>query len=92
MKEYSSWKELLEDFRNGDISEADTRAQLDEMSYDLSEDDLEEAEDTLQEYILTLADERGYLLDYEAIDSVPFGEDDDHADYNKDLWEMGFKD
>ena len=92
MKDYNSWEELLEDFRSGDVTEEYARKCLDEMSYDLTEDELEEAEDTLQEYILTLADERGYLLDFEALDSIPMGEDDESDDYNKDLWEMGFKD
>lgn len=92
MKEYNSWKDLLEDFREGNIPEDEVRRTLDDMSYDMSEDELEEAEELLEEYILTLADEGGYMMVHEAIDSIPYGEEEQYYDYNKDLWEMGFKD
>ncbi len=85
MSEYDSWRMLLEDFRLGYIKEQDVRSNLNELSYDMTEDELEEAEEKFEEYILSfgMSDE---FYDFEVLDSIPAGEEDDFS------WGDNFKD
>lgn len=90
MSEYSSWRLLLEDFRMGYLSESETREHLEELSYDLGDDELEEAEEKLDEF-KSLMEEN---IDYRAyLDSVPFEEDEsDYGSRNNDMWKYDHED
>lgn len=92
MSEYDSWRMLLEDFRLGHINEPDARCSLDDLSYDMSEEELEEAEEKLEEYILALNSDRGYVYGYEMLDSLPEGEDEEHSSPLDEHWGNNFKD
>ena len=92
MSDYDSWRMLLEDFRLGHVDEAEARRTLDELAYDMSEDELEEAEEKLEEYILALSDERGYRYNYEMLDSLPDDEDDGYVSPLDEHWNDIFRD
>lgn len=89
MSEYSSWRLLLEDFRMGYLTESETREHLEELSYDLDEEELEEAEEKLEEFKSLMEEDLGYRM---YLDSVPVEEDDDYKTHNKSGWEYGYED
>ena len=89
MSEYSSWRLLLEDFRMGYLTESETREHLEELSYDLGEEELEEAEEKLEEFKSLMEEDLSYRM---YLDSVPVEEDDEHKVHNKSGWEYGYED
>lgn len=89
-EEYSSWRVLLEDFRMGYLNEEEAREHLDEMAYDLTDEELETAEDKLQEYV-RMVEEKSLFGHGEFLDSVPWEDREDYEDY-EDLgqWESQY--
>ena len=92
MSDYDSWRMLLEDFRLGHVDEEEAREQLDELSYDMTEDEIEEAEEKLEEHIELRNADSGYVYGYEMLDSLPEGEDSDHTSPLDEHWGDNFKD
>jgi hypothetical protein len=89
MSEYNSWRLLLEDFRMGYLTESETREHLEELSYDLDDEELEEAEEKLEEFKSMMEEN----LDYRRyLDSVPFDEEDEFGRTNEDPWKYNYED
>ena len=89
MSEYNSWRLLLEDFRMGYLTESETREHLEELSYDLDDEELEEAEEKLEEFKSMMEEN----LDYRTyLDSVPFDEEDEFGRTNEDPWKYNYED
>ena len=80
-REYSSWRTLVEEYRRGYLTIEEVRANLDDMSYDMSEDELEEAEEKIDE--LEVEEHMAMMV---FSDGVPFGEEDSAAEYFSDIW------
>ena len=80
-REYSSWRMLVEEYRRGYMTIQEVRAALDEMSYDMSEDELEEAEEKIDE--LEVEEHMSMMV---FADGVPFGEEEAAAEYFSDIW------
>ena len=87
MSEYNSWRLLLEDFRMGYLTESETREHLEELSYDLDDEELEEAEEKLEEFKSMMEEN----LDYRTyLDSVPFEDEEGLRSHNEDPWKCNY--
>ena len=84
---YDSWKAVLEDLRQGYIAEFEARENLDELSYDMTEEQLEQAEEELEDCLRTLEDSMPLEM---FLDSIPEGEEDDYygrtPNREADIW------
>ena len=81
MSEYNSWRAILEDYRLEYLTEDEAREHLEELSYDLSEDELEEAEDKLEEFIREKEEDDG-LIDWVSCEPLRHPDPDDYYGEN----------
>ena len=87
--EYSSWRMLLEDFRMGYLTESEARENLEELAYDLNDEELEEAEEKLEEFKALMEENFDY---HTYLDSVPFEEQDDYSPHERKEWDHNHED
>lgn len=88
MSNYKTWEEVVEDFKNSYLDEDDARMILEEMSYEMSEEELERAEKQLEDLIADSdLDELEGMWEYDAIPPRHPEEDDYYQDgYNDSGW------
>ena len=80
-RENISWRMLVEEYSQGYLTIQEVRAGLEEISYDMTEDELEEAEDRLDE--LEVEEHMKAMV---FSDGVPFGEEEAMSEYFSDYW------
>ena len=80
-REHTSWRLLVEEYRQGYLSVQEVRAGLEELSYDLTEDELEEAESKIDEMEV-----QEHMTQVLFTDGLPFGEEDAAAEYFSNYW------
>ena len=77
MSEYNSWRAILEDYRLEYLTEDEAREYLEELSYELTEDELEEAEEKLEEFIRQKEEDSG-LIDWVGCEPLRHPDPDDY--------------
>ncbi len=87
--EYRSWRTLLEDFKIGNISEDDARNYLDEMSYDMTEEEYEKAELKFAKIIKESNSSRSpyYGENREYFENHPESDIERSSDYDPQEWD-----
>jgi DNA-directed RNA polymerase subunit delta len=84
--EYRSWRTLLEDFKMGNISEDDARNYLDEMSYDMTEEEYEKAELKLDKLVSETGKVRFYDEEREYFENHPNSDIERTPHYGSQDW------
>lgn len=84
--EYRSWRTLLEDFKMGNISEDDARNYLDEMSYDMTEEEYEKAELKLDKLVSESGKVRFYDEEREYFENHPNSDIERTPHYGSQDW------
>ena len=80
---------MLEDFRMGYLTESETREHLEELSYDLDDEELEEAEEKLEEFKSLMEENLDFRM---YLDNVPSDEDEDYKPRSESNWGYGYED